>query len=86
MSENWVYSVTVMLVEDTPAVLSHGKLCEDHGNNYHWTSGSKPQLIKDGRGKNAARRATYPSLSLVYRQVFQLHLHLLLLHLHRRTP
>ena len=31
--------VTVMLVEDTPAVLSLGKLCEDHGSSYHWTSG-----------------------------------------------
>ena len=42
-------SVTVMLLEDTPAVLSLGKLFEDHGNNHHWTSGQKPQLIKDGR-------------------------------------
>ena len=41
--------VTVMLLEDTPAVLSIGKLCEDHGYNYHWTSGQKPHLIKNGR-------------------------------------
>ena len=41
--------VTVKLLEDTPAVLSLGKLCEDHGYSYHWTSGEKPQLIKDGR-------------------------------------
>ena len=41
--------VTVMLLEDTPAVLSLGKLCEDHGYNYHWTSGQKPHLIKTGR-------------------------------------
>ena len=34
--------VTVMLLEDTPAVLSLGKLCEDHGYSYHWTSGQKP--------------------------------------------
>ena len=31
--------VTVMLLEDTPAVLSLGKLCEDHGYTYHRTSG-----------------------------------------------
>ena len=43
------FFVTVMLFEDTPAVLSHGKLCEDHGYSYHWTSGQKPQLIKNGR-------------------------------------
>ena len=27
--------VTVMLLEDTPAVLSLGKLCEDHGYTRH---------------------------------------------------
>ena len=27
--------VTVMLLEDTPAVLSLGKLCENHGYSYH---------------------------------------------------
>ena len=31
--------VTAMLLEDTPAVLSLGKLCEDHGYTYHRTSG-----------------------------------------------
>ena len=41
--------VTVMLLEDTPAVLSFGKLCDDHGYSFHWTSGQKPQLIKNGR-------------------------------------
>ena len=25
------------------------KLCEDHGYSYEWTSGQKPQLIKEGR-------------------------------------
>ena len=41
--------VTVKLLEDTPVVLSLGKLCEDHGYSYHWTSGQKPQLIKGDR-------------------------------------
>ena len=41
--------VTVMLLEDTPARLSLGKLCEDHGYYCHWTSGQKPHLIKTGR-------------------------------------
>ena len=41
--------VTAMLLEDTPAVLSLGKLCEDHGYTYAWTSGQKPHLIKNGR-------------------------------------
>ena len=41
--------VTVMLLEGTLAFLSLGKFCEDHGYSYHWTSGQKPQLIKNGR-------------------------------------
>ena len=41
--------VTVMLLEETPAVLSLGKLCEDHGYTNHWTSGQKPHLIKNDK-------------------------------------
>ena len=40
--------VTVMFLEETPAVLSLGKLCEDHGKTYHWTRGQKPHLTKNG--------------------------------------
>ena len=73
-----------MLLEDTPAVLSFRKLCEDHGYDYHLASGRKPHLIKKGRNINCKTANYVPSLSLVYRQVHQLHLHLPLLHLHRR--
>ena len=38
--------LTVMLLGETPAVASLGKLCEDHGYTYHWTSGQKPHLTK----------------------------------------
>ena len=41
--------VKVMLLEETPAVLSLGKLCEDHGYTYHWTSGQKPHLTQNGK-------------------------------------
>ena len=41
--------VTVMLLEETPAVLSLGKLCEDHGFSNHWTSGQKPHLIRNDK-------------------------------------
>ena len=41
--------VTVMLLEETPAVRSLGKLCEDHGYTYQWTSGRKPQHTKKGK-------------------------------------
>ena len=41
--------VKVMLLEETPAVLSFGKFCEDHGYTYHWTSGQKPHLTQNGK-------------------------------------
>ena len=41
--------VTVQLLEETPAVLSLGKLCEDHGYFYKWVSGQEPRLTKDGK-------------------------------------
>ena len=41
--------VTVMLLEETPAVLSLGKLCEDHRCTYHWISGQKTHLIRNGK-------------------------------------
>ena len=44
--------VTVMLLEETPAVLSLGKLCEDNGYTNHWTTGQKPHLTKKGKRIN----------------------------------
>ena len=41
--------VKVVLLEETPTVLSLEKLCEDHGKTYHWTSGQKPHLIRNGK-------------------------------------
>ena len=41
--------VTVVLLEETPAVLCLRKLCEDHGFSNHWTSGQKPHLTKMGK-------------------------------------
>ena len=41
--------VKVMFLEETPAVLSLDKLCEDHGFSYHWTSSQKPHLIRNGK-------------------------------------
>ena len=38
--------ITVMLLHETPAVLSLGKLFEEHRYTYHWKSGQKPHLIK----------------------------------------
>ena len=41
--------VTVQPLEETPAVLSLGKLCEDHGYSYECVSGQKPRLTKNGK-------------------------------------
>ena len=41
--------MTVKLLEDTTAVLSHEMLCEDHGYSCEWTSGQLPHLIKNDR-------------------------------------
>ena len=41
--------VTVQILEDTPAVLSLGKLCEDHGYSYGWKIGQRPHLIYNVR-------------------------------------
>ena len=38
---------TVQLLEETLAVLSLGKLCEDHGFSYEWVSGQKSRLSKE---------------------------------------
>ena len=41
--------VTVQLLEETLAVLSLGKPCEDHGYSNEWVSGQKPRLTKEGK-------------------------------------
>ena len=40
--------LTVKVLENTPAVLSLGKLCEENGYSYEWINGQKPHLIKYG--------------------------------------
>ena len=36
------------VLEDTSAVLSQGKFCDEHGYSYEWISGQKTHLIKNG--------------------------------------
>ena len=40
--------LTMKVLENTPAVLSLGKLCDENGYSYEWNNGQKPHLIKDG--------------------------------------
>ena len=40
--------LTMKVLEDTAAVLSQRKLCDEHGYSYEWINGQKPHLIKNG--------------------------------------
>ena len=40
--------LTMKVLDNTPAVLSLGKLCDEHGYSYEWINGQKPHLIKNG--------------------------------------
>ena len=40
--------LTMKLLEDTPAALSLGNLCDEHGYSYEWINCQKPHLIKHG--------------------------------------
>ena len=78
--------VTVMLLEETPAVLSLATHCEDPGFSYQCTSGQNPHLTKNGKRIDCKFSNYVPFVvPVVYQRVLpQLHLHLLLHHLHHR--
>ena len=40
--------LTMKVLDNTPAVLSLGKLCYENGYSYEWINGQKPHVIKDG--------------------------------------
>ena len=40
--------LTMKVLENTPAVLSLEKLCDENGYSYEWINGQKPHLIKNG--------------------------------------
>ena len=40
--------LAMKVLENTPAVLSLGKLCDENGYSYEWLNGQKPHLIKNG--------------------------------------
>ena len=42
-----VFFLTMKVLENTPAVLSLGKLCDENGYSYEWINGKKPHLIKN---------------------------------------
>ena len=56
--------LTMKVLEDTPAVLSLGKLCDEHGYSYEWINCQKPHLIQNG-----IRKTSYQSWFLVCQRV-----------------
>ena len=40
--------LTMKVLENTPLVLSLGKLCDENGYSYEWINGQKPHLIQNG--------------------------------------
>ena len=40
--------LTMKVLQDTPAVSSLRKLCDEHAYSYEWITGQKPHLIKNG--------------------------------------
>ena len=40
--------LTMKVLDNTPAVLSLGQLCDENGYSYEWINGQKPHLIKNG--------------------------------------
>ena len=45
--EELVIFLTMIVLENTPAVLSLGKLCDENGYSYEWINGRKPHLLKN---------------------------------------
>ena len=39
--------VTMQLLDETPAVLSLGELCSQHGCSHEWKNGETPRLTKN---------------------------------------
>ena len=40
--------LTMKVLENTPAVLSLGNLCDENGYSYEWVNGQKPHPFKNG--------------------------------------
>ena len=50
--------LTMKVLENTPAVLSLGKLCDENGYSYEWINVQKPHLIKKRDSDNCVIRRT----------------------------
>ena len=51
--------LTMTVLEDTPAVLSKGKLREEHGDSFEWINGQKPHPSTVQHGKLRTNRGSW---------------------------
>ena len=51
--------LTMKVLDNTPAVLSLGKACDENGYSYKWINGQKPHLIKNGIRILSIRRTSF---------------------------
>ena len=64
--------VTMKVLENTPTVLSLGKLCDENGYSYEWINGQKPHLMEKMVFEySATRKLSYQSWFVVYLQLLQ---------------
>ena len=56
--------LTMKVLEDAPAVLSLGKLCDEHEYSYEWINGQKTHLIKNGTVQHGELRSDRGSWSV----------------------
>ena len=61
--------LTLKVLEDTPAVVSLGKLCDEHGYSYEWITGQNHISLTKVFGYSATRRTSFRSWFLVYQRV-----------------
>ena len=52
--------LTMKVLNNTPAVLLFGQLCDEHGYSYEWINGQKPHLIKKRYSDTEARLLQHP--------------------------
>ena len=60
--------LTMKVLENTPAVLSLGKLCDENGNSYEWINNQNHISLKTGFGYNVTRRTSFRSWFQASRQ------------------
>ena len=60
--------LTMKVLEGTPAVLSLGKLYDEHGYSYEWLNGQKTHLIKNGIRIQCYSENFVPMVQRVLRQ------------------